>query len=168
MAEDPKTAQKRVLLPQYYPAAGQFKKNGVPSGDADAIARVNLTLESFPHWLMGLRVVNFYDPNGGAVTLEQSAQLATSRIDYLQEIRCTIGTYEIFPFTAQEEIVGTPHHWHPFPMRMGIRGNVNVVVEARRVIEYPLDIIPELRITLVAVTARIGRPGDIWDIDVLT
>lgn len=159
--------QKRVLLPQYYPARGQFRLNGVPSGQEDAIARVNMTLEPFPHWVMGVRVVNVY-VGGDALTLEDQANLALSRVDDLQEIRLVVGTYEIFPFAAQETIVGSRKHWHPFPMRMGIRGGVNVVVEARRIVEYPLNIIPELAVTLVTVSARVNRPGDTFDIDVVT
>ena len=157
-----------MLLPQFYSARGAFQKDGAPSGARDAIARVSVTLENWNHWVLGLRVVNVYRP-GEQATLADVANLATSRLDELQEIRCVIGTYQVFPFTAQELIVGSKGTlWHPFPVRMAIRGNVNVVVEGRRLVDYPLDIIPELAITLSTTPLRDRRPGDALDVDTLT
>ena len=162
---DPKI-EKRVLLPIYYPNRAQFKKNGAPSGAVDALARCQVSLEAMPHWVLGLRVENVYQfPT--AVTVQDMANIATSRLDELQEIRCTIGTYMIFDWTAQSLITGAKaRHWHPFPMRMAIAGNVNVIVEARRLTGYPQDIIPELVISLVTTRAQVGRPGDTFLLDV--
>ena len=162
---DPKI-EKRVLLPIYYPNRAQFKKNGNPSGAVDAVARCQVSLESMPHWVMGLRLENIYQ-FGTNVQVADMAALATSRQDELQEVRCTIGTYQIFDWTAQSLITGAKAElWHPFPMRMSIAGNVNVIVEARRLTSYPFDIIPELAMTLVTVRAQTGRPGDVWLLDV--
>lgn len=168
MADAPKT-EKRVLLPQYLPGKQQFRKNGAPSGAADAMARVSVTLDPFPYWITGIRVVNVYAP-GEQASLVDVANLATSRIDELQEIRLVIGTYEVFPFTAQELIVGKKGElWHPFPVRLGIRQSVNIVLEARRLVDYPLDIIPELAIVVLATSLRPPRPTeDMTDSDVLT
>lgn len=167
MAEDPKT-QKRVLLPRLYGGRNQFKLNGQASGQFGAVARCSADLEAYPHWVLGLRITNVYKMEAAGATLADFANMKTAGIDEMQEVRAVLGTYEIHDWIAQRNVVGRDGtHFHPFPMRMAIRGNVNLVVEVRRLTGYPFDIVPEADIALVTASVRAGRPGDIWDIDVI-
>lgn len=166
-AEDPKP-QKRVLLPKLYPARNQFKLNGAPSGQFGAVARCTTEVESFPHWIIGLRVTNVYRMEANGATLADFANMKTAGIDEMQEVRVVLGTYELTDWVHQRNLVGKDGLlWHPWPIRMGIRGNVNLIVEFRRLTGYPFDIVPEADIALVTSSTRTGRPGDIWDIDVI-
>lgn len=166
MAEQPKK-DLRVLLPQYYPGRAQFELNGAPSGQFGAYAKINITLEAYPHWILGLRATNRVRLEGAGVTDQVAANLATSNIEVMQEIRCTIGTFQVFDWTDQILIVGDKGTlWAPFPIKFASMGNVNCVIEARRLTGYPFNLIPEFSVSLVTNSLRAGRPGHVFDLDV--
>lgn len=175
MAEQQDT-QKRVLLPQYYPATSQFKLNGIPSGNTNALAKCVVTLEQYPHWFLGYRVENQYDLDLTVVNSTERANLQTGRVDAAQQLRCVIGTFQLHDWTKQSMVVGQDGtHWAPTPIRLGLRGGVAVIIEGRRLQPYPsftvgaqvYNIIPELAVTVITASLRVGRPGDTFDIDVL-
>lgn len=174
MANDDKSATHAYGLGMQYFAhyialeAVPFQLNGAPSGAVGAIARLNVAMDNFPEFLLGIRVSNVYPlpPNLTETTMALYRSLKEFT-DGEQTLSYKVSQQSVTTnLPLQLHITGRSdgQHWHSFPVPYPLAGANNIQIEMQRLTAYPswpgsdpvTPILPVCFVTLVCGQARSG------------
>jgi len=148
-------------FPVVYPAQAQFKVGGNESADANAVAKLQFSLNNNPHEITGLRLTNTYDipPEFLSLAIPDGPDYLT-RLDMEQTITMRMAQQNVvLSDTHQKLVTGADGiHWHPFELPYPFRGGNNVTVDVKRITAYTLPGSDPL-ITIDAVTVYAALVG---------